>query len=50
MESYYKRKKKLKKDIEVEITNLLNSFVEGTSFNEDIIINCIKEVVKEMRF
>ena len=41
---------RLKSDIETEMTNLLNSFVEGTSFNEEDIIEIIKEVALEMRY
>lgn len=41
---------RLKSDIETEMTNLLNSFVEGTSFNEEDIIEVIKEVAVEMRY
>ena len=42
--------KKLHQDIELELTNTLNSFVESTSFDEEDIIYAIKRCAKEMRY
>ena len=41
---------KLKKAIETDLTDVLNSYVEGTSFEEEDILEVIKEVSKEMKY
>lgn len=43
-------KKQLKENIETSLTNVLNQYVEETSFDEDDILEVIKEVAKEMRY
>ena len=43
-------KEKLKEDVYTELTNVLNSFVESTSFDEDEILEVIKEQAKDMPY
>lgn len=51
MNNIFEKKDKfngLRLDIDTELTNMLNMFVESTGFDEQDIINTIKEVAKEM--
>lgn len=44
-----KTKQKLKADIEAELTNVLNMFVE-CGFDEDVVLDVIKEEAKKMPY
>jgi hypothetical protein len=43
-------KKQLKENIKTSLTDILNQYVEETSFDEEEILEVIKEVAKEMEY
>lgn len=45
-----KEKENLRKDVYKELTDLLNMFVESTSFDEDEILEVIKEQANKMPY